>query len=66
LSRALAREFFQDRRVATENPLAEQLAENAFLRNYTLRAFLNATIISRHRTARMRNATRRGARCFGC
>jgi hypothetical protein len=65
LSRTLAQDFFQDRRVATKNPLAEQLAENAPLHKYTLILFLNATTISRRRTAQIGKAARRGACCFG-
>jgi len=56
-----ARSPGQDRYVATKNPVPE----NAPLRNYTLKILLNATIISRHRTARIGNAARRGACRFG-
>jgi hypothetical protein len=44
-----------------KNPSADKVP----LRNYTLRIFLSATIISRHRTARIGNAMPRGAFCFG-
>jgi len=40
------------------------VAESAPLHKYTLIDLLNATTISRRRTAHIGNATRRGACCF--